>query len=279
MLVVPALLALGGCAGLAPPGAAESAARIVRAPLPIDGRPYAARWYLPAGEAAALVVLEHGFARRCDHLRETTRQLLAGGLMALCVDASMAAGNPVLADALARQLAGGATAPGGRTLPQRIIVGGHSAGAAFAARLGARLVALAPQRLTGLLLLDPVATAGFEADLRTVSDAGRRPLLALLADAHGCNAQLNALPALQRVREDALAAGRSSVAIIRIGEGSTHVDAEGEDSDWLGRAACGQPLPPNVARLRGMARAWAQDVAHARPPAGSGDAPPGEPID
>jgi acetyl esterase/lipase len=37
-------------------------------------------------------------------------------------------------------------------LPDRIIVAGHSAGAAFAAALGAALVEIAPERLAGALL-------------------------------------------------------------------------------------------------------------------------------
>jgi hypothetical protein len=254
-------LSLIGCASVAPVRTLDATGTIAVAPMEIDAVAYTAHWYLPAGDALALLVLEHGFARRCDHLRETMRQLMAGGLMVLCVDASMAGGNPLLAGALADRLAGDLKAPGGLALPARSIVGGHSAGAAFAVLLGARLGALAPQRLAGALLFDPVATPGFEPALRAVSYAGRRPVLAVLAQAHACNANLNAAPALRRARLDAQSAGREGFVGVQLGEGSTHVDAEGEDSDWVAVAACGQPLPANAALLRRLAVQWAQDIA------------------
>jgi dienelactone hydrolase len=274
---VAGALALGGCASVppatVPATVPDAAAAIVAAPIEIEGQAYAAHWYLPAGEASALIVLQHGFTRRCSHLRETTRRLMAGGLMALCLDAPMAGGNPGLAGLLARRLADALVAPDGRALPAPIIVGGHSAGAAFAARLGAQLDALAPQRLAGALLFDPVATAGFEAALRRISDAGRRPVLALFANAQGCNAQLSAAPALRRVRQDALEAGREGFVGVQLTDASSHADVEGEDTDWIAVAVCGAPLPANVALVRALAVQWAQDIARGVPPslaAGSG---------
>ncbi len=273
-------LLLTGCASVTPPhdvvGEAinpDNGERRV-ATIQIDGNPLPATWYLSTTpDAAALVMLQPGFARRCSHLRQTTSRLMGAGLMALCVDAPMAGGNPALAHALAAWLMSGVNAPDGRPLPARIIVGGHSAGARFAAGLGARLQALAPQRLAGALLFDPVATAGFEADLRTLADGGRRPVLAVLAPAHGCNAGLNALPALRQLRQDGINAGGNGFVGVQLTVGGTHVDVEGDDSDWIGRAACGTPLPANVALLRELALRWALDIAHGRqpmpPPAGA----------
>lgn len=260
--------ALAGCASAPPAPAPDDTGTIVAAPFDIDGQAYDAHWYLPAGEAPALVVLQPGFTRRCAHLRGTTRQLMAGGLMALCVDAPMTGGNPRLADALASRLAAGpAEAPGGRPVPHRIIVAGHSAGASFAARLGQQLGVLAPQRLAGALLFDPVSTRGLEDALRAVSDTGRRPVLAVLATPHRCNAGLSAAPALQRLRAEAMATGRGSFVSVQLTEGSTHADVEGDDSDWMARTACGRPLPANVALLRSLAVQWAQAVARGAAPA------------
>lgn len=266
--MVALVLALAGCAGVVPPaGPPDATGTLAVASLELDGSAHTTHWYLPTGEAAALVVLQHGFTRQCAHLRETSRRLMAAGLMVLCVDAPMAGGNPSLAESLGQALAGGLAAPGGRALPPAIIVGGHSAGAAFAARLGARLDTVAPQRLAGALLFDPVAVAGFDAQLRQVSDAGRRPVLALLARPHGCNADGNAATALRQVQQAALAAGRSGFVGVQFGEGSTHADVEGEDSDWIARAACGRPLPRHVALLRGLAVQWALDLARGAAPA------------
>jgi dienelactone hydrolase len=270
-VVLASALLLAGCASAPPRPAFDHAGTIVTTRLDIDGTDYSATWYLPHADATALLVLQHGFSRRCSHLRETTRQLMAAGLMALCIDAAMAGGNLALADALAARLAGGAAdglaAPEGRMLPERIIVGGHSAGGRFAARLGSQLAQSAPQRLAGALLFDPVATAGFGADLQRLSDAGQRPVLALFAAPHACNAQLNALPALRQVRQAALAAGRDGFVGFLAGVGATHADVEGEDSDGLAALACGRPLPVQVAQLRALALRWARAVAH-------GEAPP-----
>lgn len=235
-------LACAGCAGLPP-----------APPLEIAGQPYAAQWTAPPGRAALLLVLEPGFARRCSHLLGTARRLAEAGALVLCVDAPMTGGNPALADAFAGWLAGGLRDPQGHEVPARVVVGGLSAGAAFAARLGARLDALAPQRLAGALLLDPVATAAFGADLQRVAPG--RPVLALVAPPHACNAMNNALPALR-------AAG---VEAVDLGPAATHLDAEGDDGDALGRAACGTPQPQAVEALRARAVQWLRGVAAQSP--------------
>jgi len=257
---------LGGCASVAPIDALDEGGRIVSAPLPLADAQPLATWYLPSTEPTALVLLQHGFSRQCANLRETSRRLMRSSLMVLCVEASMAAGNPQLADALALALANGGVSPPDRALPVRIIVGGHSAGAAFAVRVGVRLDDVAPQRLAGALLFDPVAAEGFAEQLLRISDAGRRPVLALLAAAHGCNAQSNTLPALREVRHAARMAGRSAFVGVQFGAEATHVDVEGEDGDWIGRSACGPPTPANVEALRSLAVAWAVAMAAGRAP-------------
>lgn len=225
--------------------------RVQFASLAIEGQPFDVTWYLPAQPSpAAWLLLQPGFTRHCGHLRGTSRRLMATGLTVLCIDAPMAGGAPALATALARQLTSNINGPTGSVLPPAVIVAGHSAGGRFALRLGAELQALAPQRLAGALLFDPVATAGFEADLRAVSADGTRPVLALLAPPHACNAQGNAAPALQAV---------PGPRVQRL-DGGTHADVEGEDSDWIARSACGSPQPEVVARLRDAAVAWVRAV-------------------
>lgn len=257
LLLVAALLA--ACASAPPGGSRETTAA-----LEVAGDSYAARWFVPAGDAAALVVLQPGFSRRCAHLQTTARQIRDQGLLVLCLNAPMAGGNPALADALAATLLGTMTAPGGQPLPQRFVVAGHSAGAAFAARLGARLDTLAPERLAGALLLDPVAVLGFSDHLRAVSEQGRRPVLALRANSSECNARHSASAALHQVHSEALP-GRGFVGV-QLTEASTHVDVEGEDSDVIARLACGQPLPANIVRVRTLAASWALAIAQGQLP-------------
>jgi hypothetical protein len=255
--------ALVGCAVPVPLRETGAAGSIVVGTIELDAQPRVAHWYLPAFDATALVVIEHGFTRRCANLRETARQWMAIGLMALCVDVPMAGGNPALAEALARLLAGDIVAPDGRTVPRSIVAAGHSACAVFAVALGARLDAIAPGRLAGALLFDPVATAGFEAPLRAVSAAGRRPVLALLAPPHRCNADANALPALRRAEQEARDAGLSAFVVVRLAEDATHADVEGVDTDALAEWACGPVKPARTAALRALAMQWLRGVAAA----------------
>jgi len=264
--VFPLLLAalLAGCASLPPPavdGVAWAEARIT-----IGGISHRVEWWLPEGEALALVTVQHGFARNCGAVRETARQIARRGLMTLCVDASMAGGNPALADALAASLLAGMTAPQVPALPQTIIVSGHSAGAHFAIRLGQQLATLAPERLAGAVLFDPVVADGFAANLAGLSVAGQRPVHAITANAASCNARHNAYPALRQLQQDLLAAGRSGFVGLQLTQASTHLDVEGEDTSALAVAACGQgrPQPDNVQTLRTLAAAWAQDMALAQ---------------
>ncbi len=242
-----AVLALAGCASVPPP------AGVVDTRLTVAGADYGVEWTLPAGPPVALLSLQHGFLRQCSELRGTARQIAARGLLVMCIDADMARGNPALADALALALTTGLTDSGGRALPDRIIVGGHSAGAVFAARLGRQLDRLAPGRLRGALLFDPVAVPGFAEDLLALSAGGRRPVRAVTANASGCNAQNNALPALR-----ALHGGFVGLQLV---DRSTHIDAEGDDTSALAVLACGQPLAANVETLRTLAAQWAEDMA------------------
>ncbi len=257
-----ALALIAGCAS--PPPATPPIGERVFGSIALDGRVYAAEWLLPVQRAPALVVLEHGFARRCANLRGTAAQFTARGLIVLCLDGDVALGNPALAVALSRALAGaGLTAPGGRTLPPAIIVAGHSAGALFAAYLGAALARAAPERLAGALLLDPVAGDGLAAALRAIADDGRRPVLAILAAPGRCNAHNDALPVLRALAATTGAAGGRGFAGVQRGPGSTHLDAEGEDTDLLGVLACGQgrPQPAQTARLRELVAGWAAELA------------------
>ncbi|MBI3153864.1 MAG: alpha/beta hydrolase [Burkholderiales bacterium] len=272
LLAMPALLSAHAQqaqevqASALPAGLRVAGGRIVGDELEVGGRVYEVRWYLPdpAGTAPpALAVVEHGFARRCDNLRSTTAGLMAAGLMALCVDAPMAGGNPALADALAEKLLAGLVAPDGRYAPRRTLVGGHSAGAAFAVRLGWAMAQSAPERVAGAVLFDPVAAEGFDEQLLALVDGGRRPVRVVSANAAPCNADHNAYPALRAARAAALAAGGDGFVGLQLTDRSTHVDAEGGDTELLAIAACGQgrPLPANVQTLRKLASAWALDLS------------------
>lgn len=275
--------ALAGCASPpAPPGEGEregaSGAAPAAGPAPsrhadtlvLGAGSVSAEWHLPppsAGAPSGLVTLQHGFMRQCHHLRGTAMAMARAGLATLCLNTSVAGGNPELARSLADALAAGQlTLPERGELPARVVVAGFSAGAHFAVVLGARLAEVAPARLAGAVLLDPVAGRAFEPALEQLSARGERPVLSLAAKSDGCNARHNAHPALRRMAETARAAEREDFAGVVFGARSTHMDAEGEDTDWLAFMACGRLWPDAaiVSALRSLAAAWASDLVQGR---------------
>jgi hypothetical protein len=226
------------------------------------GQRHDTEWHLPAAAPVGLVLVQHGFARRCANLRTTARRLAEAGAMTLCVNAEMTGGSPALADALAAAILQGLTAPDGREVPPRVVVAGHSAGAVFAARVGRALAWAEPSVLAGAILFDPVAVPGFAENLEAIADGARRPVFAVMAARAGCNAGHNALPALRGVADAARAAGGDGFVGVELGVGSTHVDAEGEDTEWAAVLACrqGAPTAANTEVLRTLAARWAVDL-------------------
>jgi len=254
------------CASVLPTLAQEtsrsetSAVRVVETTVSPGDQALAARWTLPAGPPRGLALLQHGFTRRCENLSGTMRHWAEAGLAVLCVDVSGVPGAAwlpgELADALADDRLG---LPTGEPLPRRIVVAGHSAGATFAARVGARLAQRSPGRLAGAVLLDPVATLGLVSALDAVSSGGSRPVRAALAQPGPCNAEGSAGPVLSALRARLQASGADGFVGVRFGAGSTHVDAEGEDTGALAVRACGQGAPqaPFVRALRELGVRWA----------------------
>lgn len=282
-LAIVVLAATAGCATAEPAIApvveavpAPPQAQVVPGTLVIGGREVAVDWFVPtAAPARALVTVQHGFARQCANVRETGLELAAQGLLGLCLNAGMAGGNPALADALAAALVAGVNGPDGQPVPERVIVGGHSAGGHFASRLGWALAGSVPQRLAGAVLWDPVAAnADFRTQLMAVSASGQRPVYAVLANPDGCNANGNALPALRQLRQDAIGAGGDGFVGLQLTDRSTHVDVEGRDSNLLATVPCGVPRRANSDALRTLSVRWAADIADG---ARTRDAYPGGP--
>ena len=98
--IIGITLLLGGCAvapANAPPPGNVGTATIAFGRFEFAGQRLDAEWHLPAAVPAGLVLVQHGFARRCANLRTTARRLADQGAMTLCIDAEMAGGNPALA--------------------------------------------------------------------------------------------------------------------------------------------------------------------------------------
>ncbi len=269
-------LALAGLLAAGPAFADSplTAPRLAFSQLEHAGQVLDVEWQLPAAEPWAWLLLQHGFMRRCANLRHTAARLAQGGVATLCVNvADLSGGASALAAEVALRLLGPqAHAPDGRSRPARVLVSGHSAGALFAARVGAALRASQPELLAGALLFDPVGGAALGDALSAVAGAGnvqgRVPVLALLAPPLKCNAQHLALPALQRLADEAAAAGVQSPQVWVFPAGATHVDVEAEDTEAVAVWACGDgwPQPAQVEALRSASLVWLDGVRGRLPP-------------
>jgi hypothetical protein len=278
-LVVNAAVAVTVIAS--PPAAAQTTPTPAAAPAEADlvfdtvtwPRPgldasFDAEWHLPqAAPARGLVLLHHGFARRCANLRGTAAALASAGWAVLCFDTDMSRGNPELADEWAAALrAGRVTLPDRSPLPTPWVVAGHSAGGLFAALLGAALVRTEASPLAGTLLFDPVSTRGprFAEALQALSDAGR-PILSLNARPGPCNADGRGRDALQALQDQR---GADQVRLLDLGTRSTHVDVEADDTDALAVTVCrqGAPQAEVVAQLREESVTFLRRVGRPIPP-------------
>ena len=265
---------LGAMLGLAPTAEAadvacnsysSSTSTCVNTQIVIAGESHSADWYLPTGTASALMVLNHGFSRGCGNLRGTSKAIAEKGVMVLCVNGDMTAGNPALAQALGDLMTQRAlTPPSGKALPHRYLVGGHSAGGHFASELGARIDANGYNDFAGAILFDPVASGGFTANLEAISDGGARPVLAVTARPSVINLFNNSADALIGLSTDYVGiqlVWSKYVLGVPTG-GSCHIDVEGENTDVIGVAgALCSPNATQTARLRDFGSAWAKDLA------------------
>jgi hypothetical protein len=187
--------------------------------------------------------------------------------MAICINASMQGGNEALADQVAAKLIDPSlVTPDGRAVPYKIVVGGHSAGGHFGSRLGLKLHQIAPDRLAGGVFFDPVAgnTTSFMTNMTTISQNGLRPVYAVAANSNICNSSNNSFAALKQIRTNAIANGRDGFVGMQLTSSSTHVDSEGNNTNFTGYAACFQSAPKtyNTDYLRTMTSQWAVDIVN-----------------
>jgi hypothetical protein len=210
------------------------------------------------------MLVQHGFARNCARQRNTSKAIMQKGLMVLCVNANMSGGNPTLGNALGDLLTSrGFTAPGGKAIPTKYIVGGHSAGGHFASVVGARLAANKYAGLRGAIMFDNVASDGHGANLQAISAGGTRPVLSVAARPSLINLFNNSFGDLR-----ALANTFVGVQLVWTGYtifgpygGSCHTDSEGDNGDAIGNIASGcTPSTTQTARLRDLSSNWASDL-------------------
>lgn len=205
-------------------------------------------WYLPAGEAQAWVLLQHGFMRSPGHLKDLAGRFSENGFAVLTLALSQGQMYDTnFTRAMADVAVKNPPAPGGHALPEHFVIAGHSLGGLFAARLSAEVVRRAPSGFRGTLLLDPVERdENIKSALEYLSITDT-PILAIIAEPGTCNMNNNAMASLQRIQREFIG--------IRM-KGGTHCDAEGRSSDWTCNLACGKSRDENVAILQEISGAW-----------------------
>jgi len=259
VVTAPAAQAAAACSGYS-----SSTTTCVTESATIGGTSYTLNWYQPNGTASALMLAQHGFSRKCSHLRNTSKAIAEKGVMVFCVDADMSNGNPALGNQLGDLLTSRAlTPPNGKALPVNYIVGGHSAGGHFASVVGARLAGNGYSNLKGAILFDGVAASGFTENLLAVSAGNTRPVLQIAARPSVINLFNNSFGALAALGSNfvgiQLVWNKYTVGIPS--GGSCHIDSEGENTDTIGvlGAAC-SPNATQTSRLRDFASTWARDL-------------------
>jgi hypothetical protein len=247
-------------------------ARIAEAPLGVRCGErtiqLATRWSFPAVEPRGLVWLQHGFARSGSRVADLADALAADGLVVVSptIDAfgdcslngatTLLPGiTDLLADAptsgslldAALRAAGNAGVSLDR-LPDRLALIGHSAGAAAMTQVAGDLVARRSGEadLRILLLLDPVENRAGAMAEHLPSLAGVE-VLAITAPPNRCNANASGTGVLALQ-----VAGFIGVRL----EGGCHCDAEGDSTNVVCTAVCGESDPEDVATLRALTRAW-----------------------
>lgn len=245
-------------------------------PLPIT-------WWLPEPQTGTgrLVWLQHGFARRPEHLGRLAQALAAAGHV---VAAPRLPSNPVpvplpeaarrtpalrgisvnnvvdnrpLLGSLSSQLAA-VEVPQAPLLAalaadfaaSDVVLVGHSAGAEAVTWIGGRLARRWGRPPAAVILVDPVPSPrgrNLVAGLQHLTNVPLRVVAARAsaANRHGLGTAI-------------VCNHRTGEVGLRLERG-THADAEGPDPGLLTRASCGTPHEPEVAALRDLVVAWATD--------------------
>ncbi len=229
-------------------------------------------WFPASGPAAALVWLQHGFARSRRRMAPLASFLAAQGFTVLTT--GLRTVDPFartvqnlgdntgfldsLADVLATDLPhawAAAGLPG--TPPARLLAAGHSAGADAAAYVVGRLAGRHVD-LGGALLLDPVKSVS-GSNLADGLRAARRhnlPVRIVAAPPSRCNNHGSGVAtALSQL---------TGFAGVRLTTGS-HLDAEGPTADRLAALFCGAPHAGNVAAVAQLSALWLQGMSETAP--------------
>lgn len=212
-----------------------------------------ATWYLPDTTPGGWVLLQHGFQRNKNNLDDLATHLMDSGIMVLTINSNVTGGNSSLATDVADDLIDNPPVPpNGFSLPDNLVIAGHSAGGLFVSYMGGRLVERGFTNVRGAILFDPVdADDGMQSNLQSMIDSNKS-VLSILANSSSCNSSNNALTPLRALSD--------SFVGIKLTDNSKHTDVEGSSSGGIITWICGTPQTHNIAYLKDFTLHWVQDM-------------------
>ena len=170
-----------------------------------------------------------------DPIEQAVAALFGGDRSALTASAAAAAGHPV-------------------TLPQQVVLAGHSAGGNLVAAAAGYLAdAGGTGNLKGVILFDASYDGDGQTGMAKLTGAKAVPVMSISASPCACNnwgAQTNTT----------INSAPDKFVGIMLDDGG-HLDAEGASTDSVGIAGCGPaPTPQNAAAVQTITAAWINDV-------------------
>lgn len=206
-------------------------------------------WYIPTEQpVVGWTLLQHGFMRSPNHLRDLSTKLAESGVAVLVVSLSQGQmTSDTFAKEAAESLALTPPRPTHGEVPARFAIAGHSLGGLFATKVAAELSLAGASEFQGTLLLDPTDKDGHMVRASAHLKEYGTPVLAILGEANKCNVQSNATPILNSLQREFVG--------FRL-KGGTHCDAEGASTDFVCKLMCGSSKKENVAALQEFGAAW-----------------------
>ena len=170
-----------------------------------------------------------------DPIEQAVAALLGGDRSALTASAAAAAGHPV-------------------TLPQQVVLAGHSRGGNLVAAAAGYLAdAGGAGNLKGVILFDAVHNADGPTGMAKLKGANAVPVMSISASPCFCSG--NGAHTIRTIKS----APDMFVGIMLNGGG--HIDVEGASTDLAGVLGCGPaPTPQNAGALQTVTAAWITDV-------------------
>ena len=239
-----------------------------------NGYAVQATWYFPHHDDApvGLIYLQHGAWRTDTHLSALAQQLadrtnsivVTPTVRTNAFDRYDISGDPIeravaalfVGDRSALTASAAAAAGHPVTLPQQVVLAGHSRGGNLVAAAAGYLAdAGGTGNLKGVILFDAHHDGDAKTGMAKLKGAKAVPVMSISPPPCDCNN--NGAETTTTIN----AAPDKFVGIMLIG--GSHMDAEGASTDSVGIAGCGPAATPaNAAAVQTITAAWINDVFH-----------------